>query len=69
MESGSRMVGCVEACLDEILALGPGDALGDRDGARRMGGGVGTLGAIARGLGTRTPWAIERGRGGRGRRL
>ena len=52
MESGSGMdqwagrqawrgkgpVGCVEACLDEILALGLGDALGDREGARRMGG-------------------------------
>ena len=33
-------VGCVEACLDEILALGPGDALGDRHGTQRMGGGA-----------------------------
>jgi hypothetical protein len=50
-------VECIEACLDDILALGLGDALCDREGARRMGEGFGT------------PWAIARGMGGRGRGL
>jgi hypothetical protein len=54
---GKGPVGCVEACLDKILALWLGDALGDREGSRRMGEGFGT------------PWAIARGLGGGGRGL
>ena len=45
-------MGCIEACSDEILALGLGDTLGNRQGAWRMGEGFGT------------PWAITRRMGG-----